>query len=293
MELNWVNYHNFLYLQCITYTIALDSEGEGDAHIQDDEVTSQKPQEETTQSEQDKTTQPSEEITTQASQEVTTKGPSQPETTPASTKQTETTPPPPTTEQPEITPPPSVSEPPEFTCKHVGRFPYPNSCNKYYYCWSTEYPYHVFKCPRAFDPVSKYCVDHFNVCSLAPTCKADREVFAYPDDPTAYFECKRVKKAGIISYQIEREYCAKGREFNETVGYCELIDNAGTEPNSEESDYSICSKIGVSIDFGDDTRYYECIVKNVSKGELKAIKRKCPKDTMFNGDTLKCVPIAR
>lgn len=248
----------------------VDVDKQSDQDTQE-EITEQS-QEDTIQNENDMTTEVVQENISEDSQEVSTESDESSE---------------PNTTQP------SASEAPGFTCEHVGRFEYPNSCDKYYYCWDTEHAYAIFHCPRAFDPVSKHCVDHFNGCRFAPTCEADRSVFAYPDDKTAYFECRANKKAGVITYQIEREYCSKGREFNPNVGYCELINDDGNEHNHEPSDHFVCNKVGIFIDFTNESRYYECIVKNVSRGELKVIRRKCPKDTMFSGESNTCIPIAR
>lgn len=256
-----------------------------DAHQQADqdaqEVTNEEAQEVTNEGAQEEATQNEPEVTSEVVEENISEDPQEIVTESGESSEPETT-------------QPNVSEAPEgFTCEHVGRFEYPNSCTSYYYCWDTEHAFAVFHCPKAFDPVSKHCVEYFNGCSLAPTCETDRSVFSYPGDKTAYFECRSNKKAGIITFQVEREYCSKGREFNPNLGYCELIETSGIELNHEPADHFVCDKVGIFIDFANESRYYECVVKNVSKGELKAISRKCPKYTMFSGESNTCIPIAR
>lgn len=202
-----------------------------------------------------------------------------------------------TPEQPSspVTAAPTTSAPtPEFTCQSVGRFPHPDSCEKYYFCWDTIHSYAVFSCPKVFDPVSKRCVDNYAVCPLAPTCETDKQVLPFPDDKTAYFECKLEKDKNAVTpvYEIRKEECEKGREFDSELGYCRLI--TSTEWTSSESGSSErfeCNGIGTYIDYSSETHYIECVIKSVCKGILKAVRRKCPKYTVFSAVDKQCIPL--
>lgn len=189
---------------------------------------------------------------------------------------------------------PTPAPTPEFTCQSVGRFPHPESCEKYYFCWDTVHSYAIFSCPKVFDPVSKRCVDNYAVCPLAPTCDADKQILPFPDDKTAYFECKLEKDKNAVTpvYEIRKEECEKGREFDAELGYCRLI--TSTEWTSSESGSSErfeCNGIGTYIDYSSETHYIECVVKSVCKGILKAVRRKCPKYTVFSAVDKQCIPL--
>lgn len=206
-----------------------------------------------------------------------------PETTPESSASESSAP---ITDAPESTP--------EFTCQSVGRFPYPGSCDKYYYCWDTVHSYAVFSCPKVFDPVSTLCVNNYAVCPLAPTCEADKQIFPDPDDKTAFFECKLERNRDALTpvYEIRREECERGREFDAELGYCRL--NTPTEGTSSESGSSErfeCTSVGIFIDYTSETHYIECVVKSVCKGQLKAVRRKCPKYTVFSAADKQCIPL--
>lgn len=183
---------------------------------------------------------------------------------------------------------------PEFTCQSVGRFPHPESCEKYYFCWDTVHSYATFSCPKVFDPVSKRCVDNYAVCPLAPTCETDKQVLPFPDDKTVYFECKLEKDKNAVTpvYEIRKEECEKGREFDAESGYCRLI--TSTEWTSSESGSSErfeCNGTGIYIDYSSEKHYIECVVKSVCKGILKAVRRKCPKYTVFSAVDKQCIPL--
>lgn len=191
-------------------------------------------------------------------------------------------------ENPTTDTPASPTPAPEFTCQSVGRFPHPDSCEKYYYCWDTVHSYAEFSCHRAFDPVNKLCVNNYAACPLAPTCEADKQVFPFPDDKSAFFECKLEKDDEAVSpvYEIRKEECARGREFNAELGYC-------TTPPSEtgSTERFECTGVGIFIDYSSEIHYIECVIKSISKGTLKAIRRKCPKYTVFSAVDKQCVPL--
>lgn len=187
---------------------------------------------------------------------------------------------------------------PEFNCTTVGRFPYPDSCEKYYYCWDTVHNYAIFSCHGVFDPVAKRCVSNYAVCASAPSCEADEQVLPYPDDKHSFFICKLKKHSVPAEYELRKEGCARGREFVEGLGYCKLIipsDQPSYDDSSSSSESSSgrfeCTHVGIFIDFSSETHYIECIVKSVSKGVLKTIRRKCPKNTAFSAIDKKCVAI--
>lgn len=189
-------------------------------------------------------------------------------------------------------PPTPTTPSPEFTCKSVGRFPVPDSCEKYYYCWDAVHSYAIFSCSKVFDPVSKRCVDNYALCPFAPTCEADKQVLPNPDDKSSFFECKLEKHSIPATYEIRKEDCDHGREFDEKLGFCKLISpNEWTSSETSNSEEFECSEVGIFINPKSDTQYYECIIKSVSKGILKAVRRKCPKPLIFSGADKECIPL--
>lgn len=177
-----------------------------------------------------------------------------------------------------------------FTCKSVGRFAFPNSCKKYYFCWDTQ-TYAEFTCSdnKAFDPNTMLCVPNFAVCESAPRCECDQQIYANHEDNSSFFECKL--HYDVFELQLHIENCAKGREFVANLGYCKL-----TSPDTDDSLESNssgrfeCHEPGIFSDILDKTKYYECFVKNVARGTFKAIHRKCPKNHVFNLTDRRCIP---
>lgn len=183
-----------------------------------------------------------------------------------------------------------------FICTKVGRFAYPNSCNKYYFCWGRKnIAKAVFSCPKVFDPKTKLCSSDYTVCGIAPKCQFDGQILPVPYDTGSFFECKSNGGDESKEYTAEKQDCAKGREYAPNLGYCKLISDEesllGDSDSSESLTGEPCSILGVSIDHSNDSRYYECIVKNVAKGILELIRRRCPKNHVFSMDDEKCVPL--
>lgn len=188
----------------------------------------------------------------------------------------------------------TTSEPPtpsEFKCPGYGRYPYPNSCSNYYYCWD-DTNYAVFSCHKAFNPQSRMCGEDFSTCALAPTCETDGQVLPFPGEKTAFFECRK-KNNHPGEEELRKQDCAHGREFDAELGYCKI--SAGYEwlapPSDESSEQFECHGVGIFIDFASETRYIECTVKNVAKGTFKKKHCKCPKNMVFNWELKGCVPL--
>lgn len=187
-------------------------------------------------------------------------------------------------------------KPPGFECKKVGRYPHPSSCTKYYYCWDNDSWAYEFTCPehRAFDPVTQYCVLNYGVCALAPKCSHNKQIIANPDDKWTFFECK-INQFKSNEIELHCRPCANHREFDEKLGYCKLTSvNGEVATDSEELvDSNVqCGERGLMIDYEDDTKYYECVVRSVSKGILKPIRHKCPIYHVFSMFDEKCVPLS-
>lgn len=193
------------------------------------------------------------------------------------------------------------TEAPEFKCDSVGRFACPHSCEKYYFCWDTTGDHAVFSCPhhRAFDPNTQLCVHNFAVCAAAPKCEVDRQVLPDPDEKTSFFECRLEEKDdddeededSAETFEVRKQECHEGREFDADLGYCKLTpvnDESGDEGSEEKQD---CTEVGIFIDFANESRYYECIIKSVAKGKLKLIHHKCPKYHVFSMADKKCIPL--
>lgn len=197
---------------------------------------------------------------------------------------------------PEPTSPPTIQSVelsktlPKFICRGNGRFPHPTSCSKYYYCWDTVHKYAIFNCPNVFDPISNRCDDNYALCPLIPKCTADEQLFPVPEEKTAYLQCELENENSSI-YQIRKKECGKGRQFDKQMGYCRLITVSDWSSSENLPILHECEAIGKFIDFMEETHYIECKVESISKGTLKAIRRKCPKYKVFSGDTKKCVPL--
>lgn len=189
---------------------------------------------------------------------------------------------------------------PEIVCEKVGRFAYPNSCDKYYFCWDTvNNIYAIFTCPEVFDPQTKRCSKDYGVCKTGPKCEFDKQIWPNPSDVTTFFECTTKSKVpGEEPATVAiKQKCAKLREYDAELGYCklssenELLLDDSVESDSEESlDGTSCTTKGVLIDFKKESRYYECVVKSVAKGILKLIRRRCPTLHVFSYDDKKCIP---
>lgn len=187
----------------------------------------------------------------------------------------------------------------EFKCKRVGRFAYPDSCEKYHFCWDTTHDHAVFTCPynEAFNPKTQHCEIDFAICETAPKCKFDRQLFPNPEDKSTYFRCS-FKSHGISDehesnsqYRLYKENCYGG-EFDTELGYCKLTAEDEDEDDSSEIDKSAnkmeCKEAGIFIDRSDDSRYYECIVKSVKYAK---IHQTCPYDHVFSMADKRCIKL--
>lgn len=175
---------------------------------------------------------------------------------------------------------------PNFVCTSVGRFPYPGSCTKYYYCWNTVNAHAIFSCPKVFHPETRLCVDNYAVCLSTPNCTHDKQIFANPDDKYSFLECKF--KHGANVYEIRRGECEKGREFDRNLGFCKLSTEDMTLDSSVDG--FECTTVGKFIDYRSDTHYIQCVVENAAKGTFKPCRKKCPSNTIFNGIDMMCQP---
>lgn len=184
------------------------------------------------------------------------------------------------------------TEAPAFSCQSVGRFVHPDSCEKYYFCWDSVGTYAEFSCSHshAFDPLTKTCVQNYAICESAPKCQVDREIITIEDDKSTFFECKWHSDGLIGAFELRKHECVKGREYDPEVGFCKLPAADDDVPvDSEPSDKFVCQERGIFIDFKDETKYIECIVKSVEKGILKTVHRKCPKKQVFSFEDMRCV----
>lgn len=184
------------------------------------------------------------------------------------------------------------TEAPAFSCQSVGRFVHPDSCEKYYFCWDSVGTYAEFSCSHshAFDPLTKTCVQNYAICESAPKCQVDREIITIEDDKSTFFECKWHSDGLIGAFELRKHECLKGREYDPEVGFCKLPAADDDVPtDSEPSDKFVCQERGIFIDFKDETKYIECIVKSVEKGILKTVHRKCPKKQVFSFEDMRCV----
>lgn len=189
-----------------------------------------------------------------------------------------------------------VEKPSSFECKKVGRFPHPSSCTKYHYCWDINSWSSEFTCTeyRAFDPVTQQCVVNYGVCALVPKCNNDKQIIPNPDDKWSFFVCK-INEFESNEIELLRIPCANYREYDEKLGYCKLTSVIGDMvlDSDEKLDSNVaCDETGLFIDYEDDTKYFECVVKSVSKGILKPIHHKCPTYHVFSMLDKKCVPLS-
>lgn len=154
-------------------------------------------------------------------------------------------------------------------CKKVGRFAHPSSCTKYYFCWQNFGTPYEFNCPehRAFDPISQHCVVNYGVCAIAPKCNNDKQIITNPDDKWSFFECF-LKQNETNAFELHCKRCADDRQYDDKLGYCKVASANGemTLDSDESTDDSMCGETGLLIDYEDDTKYYECVVKSVTKG---------------------------
>lgn len=172
----------------------------------------------------------------------------------------------------------------EFKCDNVGRFAYPGSCEKYYFCWNIGGFYAIFICPhkKAFDPVTRHCVYNFAVCAGAQKCKFNKHILPNSNDNSTFFVCKFRYLSN--KFVLRKQDCAAGREFDVEFGYCKskFLDDDISSDSSDSFEHVECEKPGVFIDYhSNDSKYFECIVKSVSKGTFKLIRHKYS-DHMFN-----------
>lgn len=186
----------------------------------------------------------------------------------------------------------------EFKCDGVGRFAIPNSCEQYYYCWDTKY-HAIFTCPRrrAFDPKTQRCVHNFAVCAAAPKCDVDRQLLPHPFDSSSYFQCSLVSPAKSdfypdIQYRLYKKICARRGKFDAELGYCKLTAANEDEDDSSESGESAnkmeCKAAGVFIDYSNESRYFECITKNVSYAR---VHQTCPNNHVFSVADKRCIKL--
>lgn len=175
-----------------------------------------------------------------------------------------------------------------FKCDDVGRFTYPGNCEKYYFCWNIGRAYAVFNCPhrKAFDPMARLCVYNFAVCSDAPKCDFNKHILPNPNDKSTFFVCKfRFLSQKFV---LRKHDCAVGREFDTELGYCKskshVLDNdVSSDGDSNSLEQVECERPGTFIDpyHSNECKYYECIVKSVSRGTLQSIRHR-QTDHMFN-----------
>lgn len=179
-----------------------------------------------------------------------------------------------------------------FKCFYSGRFPYPHSCEKYNFCWDNNENDAVFSCPhhQAFDPKTQHCVHNFAVCASAPKCEHNKRILPNVNDKSTYFVCKfRHLSKDFVLRMFD---CADGREFDANLGYCrsKFLDDDFSPDSNDSSEEMECQKPGIFADYSNDSNYIECMVKSVSKGTIKLIRRSCPKYHIFTLTEKRCVP---
>lgn len=197
---------------------------------------------------------------------------------------------------------PVLGGPSKFQCSRVGRFAHPNSCEKYYFCWDTIHDHAEFNCPyhEAFNPKIQQCGIDFSVCDAAPKCYFDGQLLPNVEDNTTFFECRFMKRfssedegKSSNQYRLYKELCDNGGEFDANLGYCKLTtEDEDDDDDSSESDESIkkveCNEAGVFIDHSDESRYYECIPKNVTYAK---IHQSCPNNYVFSMADKRCIKL--
>lgn len=109
-----------------------------------------------------------------------------------------------------------------------------------------------------------------------------------PNDKETFFECKLEDNDDLTeTFEVRKYSCGYDREFDADLGYCKLtLQEDGSADAKEE-----CTEAGIYIDFSNESRYFECIVKSVTKGKLKLIHHKCPKYHVFSMTDKKCIPL--
>lgn len=194
---------------------------------------------------------------------------------------------------------PALDGPSEFQCNRVGRFAHPDSCEKYYFCWDAVHKHAEFTCPfnKAFNPKTQHCEIDFSVCDAAPECEQDGQLLPNPEDNSTYFECiftnfkkKSDEDESRNQYHLYKVHCDDGGEFDADLGYCKLTaEDEDDSSESDESDNKVeCDKAGVFIDHSDESRYYECIEKNVTYAR---IHQTCPDNYVFSMADKRCVKL--
>lgn len=189
----------------------------------------------------------------------------------------------------------------QFKCNDAGRFAYPGSCEKYFFCWDKSddvKKFRIFTCPHntAFDPATQLCVHDFGVCAVALKCEHDsKRVLPNPDDKSTFFQCKHHHSSKKI--MLQKRECAEGREFDAEYEYCKSIfaqDDVSLIDSSDSSEDIVeCEKPGIFMDYSNDSNYYECIVKSVSKGSLKLVHHSCPRFHIFTMIEKRCVSLLK
>lgn len=196
--------------------------------------------------------------------------------------------------------PTTTTATPEFTCTAVGRFPHPTDCQKYNFCWDLEHPYVTFTCKEklVFDPLVGRCDNNWLACPNAPHCVANHQVLADENDNRFYFVCKNIGSLLMPEFTIHKKECDKHTTFDPELLVCvpnEASDSEGSDSSESDEHHEKvkfeCTEAGIFADLTDETKYYECIVKNIVKGKLKTHHRSCPKDHVFSLLDMMCIPI--
>lgn len=200
-------------------------------------------------------------------------------------------------EQQEASSESSSTEAPAFTCTEngVGRFAHPGNCHEYYYCWDSVHGHVTFSCKsKVFDPVTKLCVNNWAHCESTPQCNADREVLADVDDKLSFFVCKLHPDPLNPGYIVQKEKCHDDREFDAELGFCKKVasESSSSSSESDESKEKFeCEGNGIFIDITDETKFYQCTLKNVAKGKFKLSHHSCPKNQVFSLEDKLCIPV--
>lgn len=191
---------------------------------------------------------------------------------------------------------PSSTEVPTFSCNQsgVGRFARPGNCHDYYYCWDSIHDYVTFSCKsKVFDPISKQCVNNWAHCESTPKCEEDHQIMADPDDINSFFVCKSPPGPLNTGFIVQKDKCRGVREFDPQLGYCkEVITESTSSAESEESKKKFeCNAVGIYADINDETKFFECTLKSVSKGRFRLKHYSCPKYHVFSLEDMLCIPV--
>lgn len=183
----------------------------------------------------------------------------------------------------------------EFECKSIGRIPNPNNCHEYYFCWHTPGPFHLFSCrSRVFDAKTKECVRDWAACSSTPKCQKLGDIMVNPTDKNSYFKCYQNKNSNdSMQLVVHKKKCAYNYVFDMNLGFCKAPHQeteAISAENEDDKEFE-CTSVGVFIDFSDETKYFECILTDVSNGILKKVQENCPKRHVFSFRDKKCIPL--